>query len=78
MKSEDEDKPMGSEDEDDVAVLSEANQSDHPTVLYASGEESVEQLAGRAERLGVNPNNLMVFSATRLEAILAAVVQAKP
>jgi len=24
------------------------------TVLYASGEESVEQLASRAERLGVN------------------------
>ena len=44
-------------------TLSETDQSDkdegkpftnHSPVLYASGEESIEQLASRAERLGVN------------------------
>jgi DNA repair protein RadA/Sms len=48
------------------------------SVLYASGEESVEQLASRAERLGVNAEGVMVYSATRLEAILAAVVRERP
>lgn len=47
-------------------------------VLYASGEESVEQLASRAERLGVHAEGVMVYSATRLEAILAAVVRERP
>ena len=47
--------------DDDDASLS-------PVVLYASGEESVEQLAGRAERLNVDPEGVMVYSATRLEA----------
>ena len=48
------------------------------SVLYASGEESVEQLASRAERLGVHAEGVMVYSATRLEAILAAVVRERP
>jgi hypothetical protein len=30
-----------------------------PAVLYASGEESIEQLAGRAERLKVDPEGVM-------------------
>ena len=47
-------------------------------MLYASGEESVEQLASRAERLGVHAEGVMVYSATRLEAILAAVVRERP
>ena len=49
-----------------------------PSVMYVSGEESVEQLAGRAERLGVHPDGLVVYSATRLEAILEAVVRERP
>ena len=48
------------------------------SVLYASGEESVEQLASRAERLGVPAEGVMVYSATRLEAILSAVVRERP
>ena len=47
-------------------------------VLYASGEESVEQVAGRAERMGIDPNGIYLYSATRLENILEAVSTLKP
>jgi DNA repair protein RadA/Sms len=47
-------------------------------VLYASGEESVEQVAGRAERMGVNADGIYLYSATRLENILDAVAKLKP
>ncbi len=47
-------------------------------VLYASGEESVEQVAGRAERMNVDPNGVYLYSATRLENILEAVQKLKP
>ena len=47
-------------------------------VLYASGEESVEQVAGRAERMGVNAEGIYLYSATRLENILEAVAKLKP
>ena len=47
-------------------------------VLYASGEESVEQVAGRAERMHVDPNGVYLYSATRLENILEAVQKLKP
>lgn len=51
-----------------------------PTVLYASGEESIEQVAGRAERMGIDPDasGVYLYSATRLENILEAVNQLKP
>ena len=47
-------------------------------VLYASGEESVEQVAGRAERMGIDPDGVFLYSATRLENILEAVSRLKP
>ena len=47
-------------------------------VLYASGEESVEQVAGRAERMGINDDGVILYSATRLENILEAVSRVKP
>merc|ERR1712216_1103886 len=42
------------------------------------GEESVEQVAGRAERMGIDPNGIYLYSATRLENILEAVSTLKP
>ena len=47
-------------------------------VLYASGEESERQLKLRAERLGVNSEELFILSETRLSDILAAVEEIKP
>ena len=42
------------------------------TVLYASGEESPEQLRLRADRLGEDSGGVQVVGETRLEAILRA------
>lgn len=47
-------------------------------VLYVSGEESVEQTALRARRLGVKDSLVQVASESRLENILAMAEQAKP
>jgi DNA repair protein RadA/Sms len=41
-------------------------------VLYASGEESIGQIAARAERLGVSHERLLLLTQTRVEAILEA------
>jgi DNA repair protein RadA/Sms len=41
-------------------------------VLYASGEESVAQIASRAKRLGAAEDRLMLLAETRIEPILAA------
>lgn len=48
------------------------------TVLYISGEESERQLKLRAQRLGVDSPNLLVYSETHLGAVLQAVEQVKP
>ena len=47
-------------------------------VLYISGEESEKQLKLRAQRLGTEPENLMIYSETRLSDILEAVEETKP
>jgi len=41
-------------------------------VLYASGEESVAQVGGRATRLGAAHDNLLLVAETRIRAILEA------
>ena len=46
--------------------------------LYASGEESVNQLKLRAERLAGNPTNLYIVSETSLDAILKHVREIRP
>lgn len=47
-------------------------------VLYVSGEESVEQTALRARRLGVKDSLVQVASESRLENILAMAEQSRP
>jgi DNA repair protein RadA/Sms len=47
-------------------------------VLYVSGEESVQQTALRASRLGVRTPNLLVLAETQLERILAEAESARP
>lgn len=47
-------------------------------VLYASGEESSEQIKIRAERLGVVSENLMVLPETNIEAIITSAQGVKP
>ena len=47
-------------------------------VLYVSGEESERQLKLRAERLGVAPESLLIYSETRLSDVLESVEETKP
>ena len=47
-------------------------------VLYVSGEESLQQIAVRAERLGLAPDQLELMTESRVEAILAAADEMKP
>jgi DNA repair protein RadA/Sms len=48
------------------------------SVLLASGEESTEQVAGRANRLGVGGSPIGVVPVTSLEALLATIVAGAP
>lgn len=48
------------------------------TVLYVSGEESVQQIKLRAQRLGVADPHLLLLAETDLDAILAACERAHP
>lgn len=47
-------------------------------VLYASGEESVAQIAGRAGRLGAAHDRLLLLAETAVEAVLTAARQMSP
>ncbi|MBR3760181.1 MAG: DNA repair protein RadA [Ruminococcus sp.] len=48
------------------------------SVLYVSGEESARQIKLRAQRLGVDTENLYILTATDAEAISATVASASP
>ncbi|HTY07623.1 MAG TPA: DNA repair protein RadA [Candidatus Edwardsbacteria bacterium] len=47
-------------------------------VLYVSGEESLEQIKLRADRLGIASGNILLLSETALESILPAIEDAQP
>ncbi len=47
-------------------------------ILYASGEESKEQIRMRANRLGVDGEDVMVLSSTDLDTVLASAQQIMP
>ena len=48
------------------------------SVLYLTGEESVEQVALRARRLGVETTGVRLLAETQLERVLGALDQSKP
>jgi DNA repair protein RadA/Sms len=48
------------------------------TVLYVSGEESLQQIALRARRLGINCENILVVSAVQIEEIIALAEKQRP
>ena len=47
-------------------------------ILYISGEESVQQIALRAERLNINSSSIQLLSETNLENALATINDYKP
>jgi DNA repair protein RadA/Sms len=55
-----------------------ASMSATANVLYVTGEESAEQVALRARRLGLSTGNINLLAEIRLEAIQAAVSEQKP
>ena len=57
--------------------ICESMGDDH-TILYVSGEESIRQIKLRANRLGVNNENLYLLAETDCERICAAIVKEKP
>jgi DNA repair protein RadA/Sms len=52
--------------------------ADRAPVLYASGEESPEQIRLRASRLPALPEGLLVLAATRVETVVDAWLRAHP
>ncbi|MBX2867145.1 MAG: DNA repair protein RadA [Acidiferrobacterales bacterium] len=52
--------------------------SENHSVLYVSGEESAEQIAVRAKRLGLPGENLVVMAENRLESALETAIQHQP
>lgn len=50
----------------------------HGRVLYVSGEESAEQIALRARRIGAMHPGLLIADETELEQVLAHVAQVRP
>lgn len=61
-----------------ILQICEALGKDNNKVLYASGEESVQQIKMRANRLGVTTSNLHLVAETSLDMILAHVEAIKP
>jgi DNA repair protein RadA/Sms len=55
-----------------------AKLADKGPVLYATGEESLRQVSGRAKRLSLSPEKLFLVSETNLAKILATMESTKP
>lgn len=55
-------------------LLAQASQR----ILYASGEESAQQVRMRADRLGIDSDNLYILAETNLAQILGHIEQLKP
>ena len=54
------------------------NICEYSTVLYVSGEESARQIKLRANRLGVNSDNLLIANETNIEKINSLIQNEKP
>jgi DNA repair protein RadA/Sms len=54
------------------------NLSEHMKVLYVTGEESLQQVAMRARRLGLPEKNLLLLADTQVERILKIAQQEQP
>jgi DNA repair protein RadA/Sms len=55
-----------------------ATLSDNLSSLYVTGEESLQQISLRAGRLGINGNDIRLYSETSVERIIATAAREKP
>ncbi|TYJ13747.1 hypothetical protein E1A91_A10G070800v1 [Gossypium mustelinum] len=62
-----------------AALIAEGHDSGQPTcVVYVSGEESVEQISSRAERMKIGANELYLYAGTEIEDILTKIQSLSP
>jgi DNA repair protein RadA/Sms len=61
-----------------MAARGQGRGQEHADVLYVSGEETAEQVRGRAGRLGVPTAHIRLFATTDGNAAAAAIAQLKP
>ncbi len=61
-----------------LLLQSLANVSRSMPALYVSGEESAQQIASRAERLGLDARELKLMAENQVESIIDAASQVKP
>ena len=61
-----------------ILQLCNAMAKEEENVLYVSGEESGEQIKLRADRLGINNENIMFLGETDIDAIEVEIVNMKP
>ena len=61
-----------------LLLQSLANVSQSMPALYVSGEESVQQIASRSERLGLDARKLQFMAENQVEAIIDAATKVKP
>ncbi|KAE8718378.1 DNA repair protein RadA-like protein [Hibiscus syriacus] len=62
-----------------AALIAEGHDCDQPAcVVYVSGEESVEQISSRAERMKIGANELYLYAGTDIEDILMKIQPLSP
>ncbi|KAK3018941.1 hypothetical protein RJ639_003538 [Escallonia herrerae] len=62
-----------------AAMIAEGHDMDKPApVVYVSGEESVEQIGNRADRMDIETEELFLYSSTDIEDILAKAQSLSP
>ncbi|XP_076926762.1 uncharacterized protein LOC143590050 [Bidens hawaiensis] len=62
-----------------AALIAEGQELGKPApVLYVSGEESVEQIGNRADRMEINAEELFLYSSTDIEDILVKAQELSP
>lgn len=62
-----------------AGLIAEGSGEQGPSpVLYVSGEESVEQISNRADRLEIRAHELFLYSATDLELVIEAIAEIHP
>ncbi|KAK3028900.1 hypothetical protein RJ639_039909 [Escallonia herrerae] len=62
-----------------AAMIAEGHDMDKPApVVYVSGEESVEQIGNRADRMEIETEELFLYSSTDIEDILAKAQSLSP
>ncbi|KAG8093934.1 hypothetical protein GUJ93_ZPchr0012g19623 [Zizania palustris] len=62
-----------------ASIISESiSVDDSSAVVYVSGEESIEQIGNRADRMSIKSRNLYLYSSTDIEDILDKIQQLSP